>query len=352
MPEYLAPGVYVEETSFRAKSIEGVGTSTTAFVGPARSGPVGVRSELITSLPDFERSYGGLAGLGFADAAGNNPSLNFLAHAVRAYFDNGGSRLYVVRTLGAGATSASAALLLTGTPPAAPADAAERVTAHARYPGASGNGRLSLRQSVRPAPQRTLDTAPVGSLARLNTGTEEVPNFSLYVKTATGWVLRGAAASTAAASLPAGSVSLLSLSVEFVDGDGLVQVWDDIGFGPDHPRALGTVLAEHPGNRSDDLLNRVWIEVGSGVSAFELQAAVAAANGTAFTLAGGLDGGAPALGAATQAGSYAQGLAELLTLEDVAIVAAPGSSAYGEAQAVQNALIGHAETRRAYRIAV
>ena len=28
MPEYLAPGVYVEETSFRSKSIEGVGTST------------------------------------------------------------------------------------------------------------------------------------------------------------------------------------------------------------------------------------------------------------------------------------------------------------------------------------
>ena len=40
MPEYLAPGVYVEETSFRAKSIEGVGTSTTAFVGPTRTGPV------------------------------------------------------------------------------------------------------------------------------------------------------------------------------------------------------------------------------------------------------------------------------------------------------------------------
>jgi len=40
MPEYLAPGVYVEETSFRAKSIEGVGTSTTAFIGPTRKGPV------------------------------------------------------------------------------------------------------------------------------------------------------------------------------------------------------------------------------------------------------------------------------------------------------------------------
>ena len=39
MPEYLAPGVYVEETSFRAKSIEGVATSTAGFVGQARFGP-------------------------------------------------------------------------------------------------------------------------------------------------------------------------------------------------------------------------------------------------------------------------------------------------------------------------
>ena len=36
MPEYLAPGVYVEEVSFRAKSIEGVPTSTTGFAGMAR----------------------------------------------------------------------------------------------------------------------------------------------------------------------------------------------------------------------------------------------------------------------------------------------------------------------------
>lgn len=32
MPEYLAPGVFVEETSFRQKSIEGVSTSTTALL--------------------------------------------------------------------------------------------------------------------------------------------------------------------------------------------------------------------------------------------------------------------------------------------------------------------------------
>ena len=40
MPEYLAPGVYVEEVSFRSKSIEGVPTSTTGFAGLTRYGPV------------------------------------------------------------------------------------------------------------------------------------------------------------------------------------------------------------------------------------------------------------------------------------------------------------------------
>ena len=36
MPEYLAPGVFVEEVSFRSKSIEGVPTSTTGFAGMVR----------------------------------------------------------------------------------------------------------------------------------------------------------------------------------------------------------------------------------------------------------------------------------------------------------------------------
>lgn len=40
MPEYLSPGVYVEEVSFRSKSIEGVPTSTTGFVGMTRFGPL------------------------------------------------------------------------------------------------------------------------------------------------------------------------------------------------------------------------------------------------------------------------------------------------------------------------
>ena len=68
MPEYLAPGVYVEEVSFRAKSIEGVPTSTTGFAGVARGGPVQytggpttTKPRLITSFTEYERVYGSLS---------------------------------------------------------------------------------------------------------------------------------------------------------------------------------------------------------------------------------------------------------------------------------------------------
>src|SRR4029078_5387550 len=60
MPEYLAPGVYVEEVSFRQKSIEGVSTSVAGFIGPTRCGPVGDPPELLTSFSDFTRIYGGI----------------------------------------------------------------------------------------------------------------------------------------------------------------------------------------------------------------------------------------------------------------------------------------------------
>ena len=101
MPEYLAPGVYVEETSFRSKAIEGVSTATTGFVGPCRYGPVIEPAEEITSLVEFERTYAGGAMLEFAKAGGpadaTTPIDNFLWHAVRAFFTEGGKRLYVAR---------------------------------------------------------------------------------------------------------------------------------------------------------------------------------------------------------------------------------------------------------------
>jgi len=94
MPEYLTPGVYVEEVSFRSKSIEGVGTSTCGFAGPTRKGPYNVTPELLTSYGEFQRVYGGFTDLDFTGTA----CTNYMAHAVYAFFNNGGRRLYVSRT--------------------------------------------------------------------------------------------------------------------------------------------------------------------------------------------------------------------------------------------------------------
>ena len=93
MPEYLAPGVYVEETSFRSKSIEGVSTTVTGLVGPTRYGPIDLDPDIITSLVEFERIYGDRQQLVFGDATTHN----YLWQAVRAFFEEGGKRLYVGR---------------------------------------------------------------------------------------------------------------------------------------------------------------------------------------------------------------------------------------------------------------
>ena len=155
MPEYLAPGVYVEETSFRSKSIEGVSTSTTGFVGLTRKGPVGLAPELVTSYPDFQRMYGG-----FDDLA---TGLNYVAHGVKAFFDNGGGRLYVSRVFLPGATdgtAASAALLTDG-------GGAARARFVARFPGAAGNGAILINPRFASATVASLDRAVQGSILRV-----------------------------------------------------------------------------------------------------------------------------------------------------------------------------------------
>ncbi len=98
MPEYLHPGVYVEETSFRAKPIEGVSTSTAGLVGRTRKGPEG-RPTLVTSYTQFVREFG--------DPYSVPSQLgDYLGHAVRAFFENGGRRAYIVRALAADALHA------------------------------------------------------------------------------------------------------------------------------------------------------------------------------------------------------------------------------------------------------
>ena len=99
MPEYLAPGVFIEEVSFRSKSIEGVGTTTTGFIGPARYGPIDLEPDVITSLGEYERVYGDREQLAFGNADDDTKQKmhNYMWHAVRAFFEEGGKRLYISR---------------------------------------------------------------------------------------------------------------------------------------------------------------------------------------------------------------------------------------------------------------
>ena len=53
MPEYLTPGVYLEETSFRSRSIEGVATSTFGMTGLTRYGPV----PYVATMPERQRRW-------------------------------------------------------------------------------------------------------------------------------------------------------------------------------------------------------------------------------------------------------------------------------------------------------
>src|SRR5262245_9140513 len=147
MPEYLAPGVYVEEVSFRAKSIEGVSTSVTGFVGPTRYGPVGGETELLTSFADFERIYGGLDSLVFESGSESETQLNFMAHAVRAFFDNDGSTLYVTRVYDAlnpaDRNSGKASYPVGAVSP-------PQVILRARFPGQAGNIRITFAVKTSP----------------------------------------------------------------------------------------------------------------------------------------------------------------------------------------------------------
>ena len=144
MPQYLAPGVYVEETSFRTGTIEGVSTSTAAFVGPTRTGPIFGTPSLLTCLSDFEAIYGSMDPLYFEDLGGI-PMVNFMAQAVRAFFDNGGGSLYVSRTWNAGSDSGIAQATLPAlTSPPAP----QTLTWNGRYPGSEGNVILAVTFSI------------------------------------------------------------------------------------------------------------------------------------------------------------------------------------------------------------
>jgi phage tail sheath protein FI len=105
MPAALTyPGVYIQEVPSGVRTITGVATSITAFVGRAAAGPTD-DPITITSFADYERRFGGL------DIA--SP----MSYAVRDFYLNGGSIALIVRVLHADARAATITLAGSGGSP-------------------------------------------------------------------------------------------------------------------------------------------------------------------------------------------------------------------------------------------
>ena len=92
------PGVYVEELPAGVKTIAGVDTAVTAFAGWTKRGRTD-RAEIVESWKDYELKFGGL------------DTRSLLGYSVFHFFNNGGSKAYIVRLRASGSRSAKARVL-------------------------------------------------------------------------------------------------------------------------------------------------------------------------------------------------------------------------------------------------
>jgi phage tail sheath protein FI len=95
MPEYLAPGVYVEEVPSSSVAISVVSSSTAGMVGLTERGPL--RPRMVTGWGDYQAWFGGLI----------DPGQSFFPWSAKGFFENGGQRLFVARAVRSDAVSAT-----------------------------------------------------------------------------------------------------------------------------------------------------------------------------------------------------------------------------------------------------
>ncbi|KUN83652.1 phage tail sheath family protein [Streptomyces griseoruber] len=145
------PGVYVTELPSGVRTVTGVATSVTAFVGMTRRGPVN-KATVINSLADYERVFGGLY---------KGSTVSF---AVRDFFANGGGQAVVVRLVSTGEEKpkpAQVTLPATATPPAGKRTPKTLGSPDSPVPGAAGEGTTDAAKSL----GLTLEATEVGAWA-------------------------------------------------------------------------------------------------------------------------------------------------------------------------------------------
>jgi hypothetical protein len=143
--------VYVEEISSGVRTVVGVATSRTAFVGRAPKGLVDTPTA-IRSFAEYELHFGGLS------------SDSTMSYAVRDFFRNGGGDALVVRVFGGDADAATASITYSG------------LTVRASSPGRWANG---LRIRV------TKDTSPAAADVAARLGLAVADLFDLTVRDTT-----------------------------------------------------------------------------------------------------------------------------------------------------------------------
>lgn len=408
MPEFLAPGVFIEEVSFRSKPIEGVSTTTTGFVGPARFGPIYMEPGVVTCMGEFERIYGDGGQLKFSDAGQMH---NFLWHAARAFFTDGGRRLYISRTF-LPSSGNNDGIARANVPAAGGATA---LAVRARFPGSAGN--IRVRITVRVGRNALCGTTGVPTVVGLKTNDVVwIRDFStplassprsgnLYLvawcETEQTWRFGKSKAKSAAdlrLSASTRSVSpstqldptreaevrIVTLAVTALLNDSSTLVWDGLPPDPAHQReypADSLCARFHAAPNTPEVACKVPLVITCGANVSDgldvldalfaanssLRAALDNASSTEtersvdILLSGGDDGARPT---ATEYGGdddpatmIKTGLRAFEDIEDISIVAAPGSTfAFNNgyetnASSIASHLISHVERMR-YRIAV
>jgi phage tail sheath protein FI len=408
MPEYLSPGVYVEETSFRAKSIEGVSTTVTGFIGPTRYGPTEGTPELLTSFNDFARIYGGIDTL----LLGSAEQDNYMAYAVRSFFENGGNKLYVARIYEMASPSdpdSGKAVFVVGSLPS--------VTLRARFPGRAGN--MQIRFAVRTSPNLVVaDIADPNTASRVSSVRD---HDLVYIKSTDGSVASGlydvaadgdalvfrppTGTQVTVADLDPQSMRIhrITLSVRALRAGRFEQEeqWSDLSPSPNGRNAVTALFSRESNSRERFLTIPFAIEIaqtsftgaellswlfGSGFidgilsqslmtdEELENQSLPQPSPSPAdmevlYTLQLGTDGNRPL--APTYQGREASkdpnlglrpssGLETFADIDEISIVAAPGFSAgyttdsnlANQIKQIAQSIIGHCQIRMKYRIAV
>lgn len=409
MPEYLSPGVYVEEVP-STKTIEGVSTTVTGFIGPTRYGPALGDPELLTSYLDFTRIYCGVDQLNFANAGVQD---NYMAYAVRAFFDNGGTKLYVTRVYGSqnplDPTSGKASLTISSLPV---------VTLRARHGGVAGNMRITF--AVRTTPNLLVPTVSGPDLRGVNSndlvfvkpGSSSAVTSGLYNVLSIGVTgsLQGLQPSS---PVPFTNLDPTTMRVHRITLTVLVrraglfeteESWSDLAPNPQARNAVTSTFTAEPQSRELQLISPFAIETPTpdfnGAQLVEWLFGSAFINTTlsqslatpqelnpgslpgslpaqtrptlaqlqvVYTLQGGSDGNLPtaddyqgqeaARDPVTNLLTPAAGLETFADIDEISIVAAPGFSFNyddnpGRADEIVQELIEHCEIRMKYRIAV